>query len=195
MILFFIAVIFLIFLVIINKTIEGLTISDADGLSEIIFKEDKSSVKSKIDNIKSLEIKDDAINEILNDTEIKDKDKIDKLQTYICNLVNERNENPSSKYLNNSPEEKLSCSDFTKILNVVGVIDINVSDYNAKMNDIKSLQLTDKAFLDVINNKTLDDRAKFNSTTEDKKTLPNDSITSLTYEILNADYINKEEVN
>ena len=58
-----------------------------------------------------------------------------------------------TKYKSNDSDTNLTCPQFTKILNILGVVDINTPDYNAKMNDIKSLSLEDKAYLDVINNR------------------------------------------
>ena len=190
MLLFFSAILFLLFLIFINKTIEGLTLSEADSLSEIIFKETKDKSSTILESIKALDIKDDTINEIINDSDYTNDEILENLQDYICDLVKQRNKSSNSKYKSNDSDTNLTCPQFTKILNILGVVDINTPDYNAKMNDIKSLSLEDKAYLDVINNTTLDDRAKYNSTTSDNKTLPNDSITSLTYEILNQTYKN-----
>ena len=65
MLLFFSAILFLLFLIFINKTIEGLTLSEADSLSEIIFKETKDKSSTILESIKALDIKDDTINEII----------------------------------------------------------------------------------------------------------------------------------
>lgn len=173
------AIILLFFLIFINlffigKNTEKFTMSDADSLSSIIFK-DNMAVSSIINDVKALDMKDNTVVYILQ-SEMSDEAKLSKLKAYICDLVTQRNEN--SAYKNIHPTNKITCKDFVKVLNLVGTKDSEYNiDYTNKINEFKGLMINDIPYMTVLNMSS-DDKTKFIG-----PTTPN--IVSLTTDILN----------
>jgi hypothetical protein len=168
------AVILLFFLIFINiYFIEKFTMSEADSLSSVIFKDNAAS--SIIDDVKALEMKDDNVRYIVQ-SEMADEVKVNKLKAYICELVTKRNDNSAYKHI--KPENKITCKDFVKVLNLVGTstTEYNI-DYTNKISEFKGLMITDLPYMSVLN-MSVDDKSKFIGPSK-----PN--IVSLTNDILN----------
>lgn len=171
---FLAATLFLLFIITFNSFVEPLTITDADALSDIIFKDDASEYSIK--DVETLNIKDENIVFILK-SEISNQEKLVRLKSYMCELVSNRND--MDQYDNMPPQEKLTCKDFIKVLNFVASKDSEYNlDYTSKVNEFKSLLLNDTAFNDVLNSEQPDEE-KFIGSAE-----PN--FVSLTNEILSA---------
>jgi hypothetical protein len=174
-----IAIIIHFFLIFINvyfikkSNVEKFTISDADSLSSIIFKDNAAS--SIITDVKALELKEDNLVFILQ-SEMSDEAKLNKLKGYICDLVTKRNENSAYKII--TPNNKITCKDFIKVLNLVSTANSEYNiDYNNKISEFNGLMINDLPYMSVIN-MSVDNKVKFMG-----PTTPN--IISLTNDILN----------
>lgn len=180
-----IAILILFSLIIFNRMREGLTSSQLYDVEKIINNK-SMTVDAKMSELygdkATVNITDVPIINILKDTTTDNEDKINKLQLYFVNLVNERNNNSESIY--KSIPDKITSDKFFSMINIM-----NNPDFDKpvdQVSQINSLGIEEKTFTDILNNKLISDEIKLNGDPENVYTGP--SMSSLINQIIFADF-------
>ena len=105
----------------------------------------------------TVSITDLPIINILKDSTTDSEEKINKLQLYFVNLVNERNNNSESIY--KSIPDKISSDKFFDINNIIQNPDYD-TNFSDQILQINSLGIEEKTFTDILNNNTIQDEVK-----------------------------------
>jgi hypothetical protein len=151
------AILLLFFLVFFSTLREGITSGQLYEVQSIINNPDMTpddKVKALYGENASVSIVDIPIINILKDTTINSENKINSLKLYFINIVNERNKLP----LYNSVPNKISSEKFFLLNDVINNPDFD--NYSDKIIQIKSIDIKEKTFSDVIFNNSITDEVK-----------------------------------
>jgi hypothetical protein len=151
------AIILLFFLVMLSSLREGITSQQLFEVQNIINNADMKpddKVKALYGENASVSIVDIPIINILKNTTIDSEEKINLLKLYFINIVNERNKLP----LYNSVPNKISSEKFFLLNDVINNPDFD--NYEDKIIQIKSIDIKEKTFSDIIFNNSISDEVK-----------------------------------
>ena len=154
------AVLLLIFLVIINKTREGLELIETASIAQVYINSellDTDKIEQLNDKKNNKLISDPEIVATLESTDLSDSAKLEKIYGMsIDTLFNQRM--TQSIYSTFSQEKRLDSTAFKKILGII--YDESIDDATTKINLIKVLNITDPYLLTIIDNTTTSDNVK-----------------------------------
>ena len=154
------AVLLLIFLVIINKTREGLQLIETANIAQVYTNNellDTDKIEQLNDKKNNKLISDVEIVAVLESTDLSDSAKLEKIYGMsIDTLFNQRM--TQSIYSTFSQEKRLDSTAFKKILGII--YDESIDDATTKINLIKVLNITDPYLLKIIDNTTTSDNVK-----------------------------------
>jgi hypothetical protein len=174
------AIIFLLILVLFPPSREGLTSKQLYDFQNII-NDSKYSSDEKVNLIynenEDAHILDGPIIDIFKDSSLINEEKINNLQSYFVNLLDKRNNSYNYKTVPN----KLSSEEFFKLNNMLNTEFENDTE---KILQIKSIGIKEKTFNDIIDS-TISDEAKFSG--DDEYTGP--TFSSLINEILYGTFL------
>jgi hypothetical protein len=152
MFIFWFAIFFLFLLVALGSLREGLTSSQLFDSQNIIKSTD--SPDDKLAQIIELNLQDEQIISILNDSSIDAEQKINNIKLFFFSLVDARNNDPDSIYFNTP--DKISSDKFFKLNDIL----------NAEHDDadrillIDNLSIQESTFTDIIHNNSIPDSVK-----------------------------------
>jgi hypothetical protein len=152
MLLFYLAIFILFLLVFIGSMREGLTSSQLYE-SQLIFKSTDPPT-DKLAQIIELQLEDQQINSILNDSSIDDEQKINNIKLFFFNLVDARNNDPDSIYFNTV--DKISSDKFFKLNDILNA-DHDDSDRILLISD---LSIQESTFTNIIDDNSISDSVK-----------------------------------
>jgi len=186
------ATIILFCLVFFSSKREGLTSLQLYNIQNILNRTDiypDDKIKYLYGNYSEITIVDPPIIDILKDTSTNSEDKINSLQLYLDNLVNDRNNNPKSIY--KRVLNKISTDDFYKINNIINNPDFE--NDTERIFQINALDIQEATFYNLvdINNTSISDQAKISG--DGVYTGP--TLTSLINQILYGTFFTPVPVN
>lgn len=151
------AIIILGLLVLFNSAREGINSAQLYDVQKIInsSKTPDEKFKALYGESASVNIDDPAILAILKDSTAENEEKINNLKTFFIKLVDERNNNEKSIYLN-VPDKIISSTLFS----MNDIIYNNDYDSPDKIAAIKNLNIQESTFLNIINNNSISDSVK-----------------------------------
>ena len=150
--LFWLAILILFLLVFIGSLREGLTSSQLYEAQKIIKSTD--SPDDKLNQIIDLELEDEQIISILNDSSIDAEQKFNNIKLFFFNLVDARNNDPDSIYF--KTVDKISSDKFFKLNDILNA----EHDDSDRILLISDLSIQEATFTDIIDNNSISDSVK-----------------------------------
>jgi len=166
------AILLIFFLLIINKTLEGMSdlniqAKDVAKILKVTTNVDIDNTADKIDQIKgNTDFVDPSIIEILNNPDTTNQEKLDILNDKIKILDDNyrRPESIVSLYNETTPSKPLNSTEFKQILTLI--FDDDITD-ELKVERIKAMNIRYNEVLSIIDNQTLSARVKLLGMEED----------------------------
>jgi hypothetical protein len=176
-----IAIILLFSLVLYNRMREGLTSSQLYEAQKIINNESLTAddkMAQLYGDKATVDIIDAPIIDILKDTATENEDKINNLQLYFVNLVNERNNGPESIY--SSIPDKITSDTFFDMNNIINNPEFDKA--TDQVLQINNLGIQESTFIDILTNNAISDEIKINGDPENGYT--GNTLSSLINQVL-----------
>ena len=150
--LFWLAILILFFLVFFGSLREGLTSSQLYEAQKIIKSTDPPD--DKLNQIIELQLEDEQIISILNDSSIDAEQKFNNIKLFFFNLVDARNNDPDSIYF--KTPDKISSDKFFKLNDILNA----EHDDSDRILLISDLSIQEATFTDIIDNNSISDSVK-----------------------------------
>jgi hypothetical protein len=155
------AVLLLIFLVIINKTREGMELFEIAHIAQVFVDKELLTVE-KIDKlndkIRDKFITDPEILATMETPDLSDTLKLEKIYGMSVDMLFNQRMTAPSVYSSYTIDQKLNSTEFINILNIL--YDETNEDPTTKINLIKAMQIKDRELLAIVDNATLSDNVK-----------------------------------
>ena len=139
------AIILLFFLILINKTLEGMEIKEYSYIAQTFMDPDATTDELKIDQltekIKNNEITNQDLISIIESSDFTNNQKINKIYDTTIDILHKLRNTSPSVYSDMSPNERLDSTKFKQILSIL--YNPNIEDSSTKMTLIKELNIKD----------------------------------------------------
>ncbi len=155
------AVLLLIFLVIINKTREGMELPEIANIAQVFVDNELLTVEKieKInDKIRDKLISDPEILATMESSDLSDTSKLEKVYGMSIDMLFNQRMTAPSIYSTYTIDQKLTSTEFVKILSIL--YDETIEDATTKINLIKVMNIKDRELLAIIDNPTTSDNVK-----------------------------------